>query len=113
VATAAAFAAWFAGLRHLNAATVGLVGLLNPVAAVILGTLVAGEPFGPRQIAGITIVLTGVLIGQRPGAWHRTRNAPHAADLPDDAEPVRQHVVPDDLAVTERDPADAAAGEPP
>ena len=39
IATALAFAAWFAGLRHLEAGTVGLIGLLNPVTGVLLGTL--------------------------------------------------------------------------
>jgi probable blue pigment (indigoidine) exporter len=44
IATALAFAAWFAGLRHLDAGTVGLVGLLNP-AAVRTG---AGARRDPR-----------------------------------------------------------------
>ncbi|KUL40426.1 ABC transporter permease, partial [Streptomyces sp. NRRL F-4489] len=43
VATAVAFAAWFAGLRRLPAATVGLVGLLNPVTGVVLGMALSGE----------------------------------------------------------------------
>jgi probable blue pigment (indigoidine) exporter len=43
VATALAFAAWFTGLRHLSAGTVGLIGLLNPVTGVLLGTTAAGE----------------------------------------------------------------------
>ena len=43
VATALAFVAWFTGLRHLGAGTVGLVGLSNPVTGVLLGTVVAGE----------------------------------------------------------------------
>src|SRR5215467_1211853 len=41
VATALAFAAWFAGLRRLRTGTVALIGLLNPVAGVLLGTAVA------------------------------------------------------------------------
>ncbi|UFS58833.1 DMT family transporter [Subtercola endophyticus] len=65
VATALAFVAWFTGLRHLPAGTVGLVGLLNPVTGVLLGTLVAGEVFGWRQAVGTALVLAGVLIGQR------------------------------------------------
>jgi probable blue pigment (indigoidine) exporter len=64
VATAVAFAAWFAGLRHLGAATVGLVGLLNPVTGVLLGTAVAGEALTAAQLAGILLVLAGVLAGQ-------------------------------------------------
>ncbi|MFD5869640.1 EamA family transporter [Streptomyces sp. NPDC060322] len=64
VATALAFAAWFAGLRHLPAATVGLVGLLNPVTGVLLGTLTAGETLTARQFCGLGLVLAGVLLGR-------------------------------------------------
>ncbi|OUC91624.1 DMT family transporter [Streptosporangium minutum] len=67
VATALAFAAWFAGLRHLPAGTVGLVGLLNPVTGVLLGTTVAGEALTARQLCGLVLVLLGILLGQ-PGA---------------------------------------------
>ncbi|GGF22363.1 ABC transporter permease [Subtercola lobariae] len=65
IATALAFVAWFTGLRHLPAATVGLIGLLNPVTGVLLGTCVAGEAFGPRQAFGTLLVLAGVVVGQR------------------------------------------------
>ncbi|SDZ09614.1 DMT family transporter [Herbiconiux ginsengi] len=65
VATALAFVCWFTGLRHLPAGTVGLVGLLNPVTGVLLGTLVAGETFGLPQAFGTALVLAGVVIGQR------------------------------------------------
>lgn len=64
VATALAFVAWFAGLRRLPAATVGLVGLLNPVTGVVLGALVAGELLSGRQLAGLGIVLAGIALGQ-------------------------------------------------
>ncbi|PXA70374.1 DMT family transporter [Cryobacterium arcticum] len=65
VATAVAFTAWFAGLQHLPAATVGLTGLLNPVAGVLLGVVVAGEGLGARQLAGLSLVLVGMVVGQR------------------------------------------------
>ncbi|MGV8882014.1 MAG: EamA family transporter [Rhodoglobus sp.] len=65
VATALAFVAWFTGLRHLPAGTVGLIGLLNPVTGVLLGVLIAGEPFGIPQLAGVALVLAGVTLGQR------------------------------------------------
>lgn len=64
VATAVAFAAWFTGLRRLSAGTVGLLGLLNPVTGVLLGTLVAGETLTVRQLAGIALVLCGIVLGQ-------------------------------------------------
>lgn len=65
VATALAFLAWFSGLRRLPAGTVGLVGLLNPVTGVLLGTALVGEAFGPRQAVGAALVLGGVVLGQR------------------------------------------------
>ncbi|MEV0349419.1 DMT family transporter [Nonomuraea sp. NPDC050680] len=64
VATALAFAAWFAGLRHLSAATVGLIGLLNPVTGVLLGTALAGETLTAQQVCGLVLVLSGILLGQ-------------------------------------------------
>ncbi|UUU36398.1 DMT family transporter [Streptomyces sp. CA-210063] len=70
IATALAFAVWFTGLRHLPAGTVGLIGLLNPVTGVLLGTAVAGETLTGRQLCGLLLVLTGVVLG-RPGRADR------------------------------------------
>jgi probable blue pigment (indigoidine) exporter len=64
VGTALAFAAWFTGLRHLTAAGVGLIGLLNPVTGVLLGTLVAAETLDAQAWGGLALVLAGVLTGQ-------------------------------------------------
>ncbi|WP_431045915.1 EamA family transporter [Streptomyces sp. P1-3] len=75
VATALAFVAWFAGLRHLPAATVGLVGLLNPVTGVLLGTAIAGEALTAQQVCGLLLVLTGILLG-RPAARGDRRPRP-------------------------------------
>lgn len=80
VATALAFAAWFTGLRHLKAGTVGLIGLLNPVTGVLLGTVLGGELLTIQQIGGIALVLAGIGLGQsagrpgpRSGLGHRSR----------------------------------------
>jgi probable blue pigment (indigoidine) exporter len=67
VATALAFVAWFTGLRHLPASTVGLIGLLNPVTGVLLGHLLATETLGARQVVGLALVLIGVVVGRRRG----------------------------------------------
>ncbi|HEY3710949.1 MAG TPA: DMT family transporter [Amycolatopsis sp.] len=64
VATALAFAAWFTGLKHLPAASVGLIGLLNPVTGVLLGTLLAGDTLTGQQLGGIALVLAGLVLGQ-------------------------------------------------
>ncbi|MER8105958.1 EamA family transporter [Kitasatospora sp. NPDC094016] len=78
VATALAFALWFAGLRHLPAGTVGLLGLLNPLAGVLLGAGLAGEGLGVRQVCGLALVLAGVLLG-RPRGPARPAEASAAA----------------------------------
>ncbi|WP_339134105.1 EamA family transporter [Streptomyces sp. f51] len=64
IATALAFAAWFTGLRHLPTGTVGLIGLLNPVTGVLLGTVVAGEVLTVQQLGGLVLVLAGVVLGR-------------------------------------------------
>ncbi|MFB7979153.1 DMT family transporter [Streptomyces vinaceus] len=78
VATALAFAAWFAGLRRLPASTVGLLGLLNPVTGVLLGTAIAGEALTIRQICGLLLTLTGILLG-RKGGFLTVRNGRNSA----------------------------------
>ncbi|MDN4596532.1 EamA family transporter [Leifsonia virtsii] len=76
VATALAFVVWFAGLRHLPAGTVGLVGLLNPVTGVVLGAIVAGELLTLRQLLGLGIVLAGIAAGRlRPPAGQSPRDS--------------------------------------
>nr|WP_083976013.1 EamA family transporter [Herbidospora sakaeratensis] len=76
VATALAFTAWFAGLRRLPAGTVGLIGLLNPVTGVVVGTLVAAETLTPVQVGGLALTFAGILLG-RPV----TRKRPPAAGV--------------------------------
>ena len=41
-----------------------MVGLLNPVAGVVIGIALAGEAFGVAQALGMVLVLGGVLLGQ-------------------------------------------------
>lgn len=68
VATAIAYVAWFAGLRHLSGAAIGVIGLLNPVTGVLLGVLLGGETFGVPQAVGLALVISGVVLGVRAGA---------------------------------------------
>lgn len=79
VATALAFAAWFTGLRHLPAGTVGLVGLLNPVTGVLLGATLANEPLTVRQGCGLVLVFGGLLLGR--AASGRPPRIPVMADV--------------------------------
>lgn len=84
IATAVAFAAWFTGLQHLPAGTVGLIGLLNPVTGVLLGTALAAETLSLQQVAGILLVLTGIVLGQPAvSRWNRRRRARHSLPVAD------------------------------
>ncbi|MDL9981557.1 DMT family transporter [Microbacterium sp. ASV49] len=76
IATALAYVTWFSALKHLRGDTVGLIGLLNPVAGVLLGVLVAGDVLGPRQWAGLTLVLVGIAA---PLAFRRSPTSPLTA----------------------------------
>ena len=86
VATALANLAWFAGLAHLRAATVGVVGLLNPVTGVLLGALAAHETFTLEQVAGIALVLVGILAAAAP--TRRIPGQPEPTALPAPGTPV-------------------------
>ena len=57
-----AYSAYLYALNHLPVATVSLYAYINPVIAVILGTLFAGERFSPRVVAAAALVLGGVAI---------------------------------------------------
>lgn len=63
VATALAFACWFAGMQRLPAGTVGILALLNPATGVLLGVAVGGERLSSLQAVGIALVLCAVAIG--------------------------------------------------
>jgi probable blue pigment (indigoidine) exporter len=85
VATAIAYAAWFSGLAHLPASSVGLIGLLNPATGVLLGTAIAGEMLSVRQVVGLVLIVVGLLFSQRI-AGQRPRR-PQRADRRTAAEP--------------------------
>ncbi|KRA24092.1 ABC transporter permease [Microbacterium sp. Root61] len=83
VATAVAYVAWFAGLRRLAPATVGIIGLLNPLTGVLLGVVVAGEVFGLPQAVGFALVVVGIVVGtMRPRRQKADGIRPSAGDAP-------------------------------
>jgi drug/metabolite transporter (DMT)-like permease len=56
-------------LRNAPTTLVGTYAYVNPFVAVLLGTVVLGEPFGWRMLVGGGIVLAAVaLIVRRPRA---------------------------------------------
>jgi drug/metabolite transporter (DMT)-like permease len=58
------YSAYTYALRHLPTATVSLYAYANPVIAMILGAVIASEPFGPRVVIASLMVLTGSALVQ-------------------------------------------------
>jgi drug/metabolite transporter (DMT)-like permease len=56
------FTAYAYALKHLPVATVSLYAYVNPVIAVILGTLILHEPFNARMGVAAAIVLAGMVL---------------------------------------------------
>ena len=52
-------------LKHLPVATVSLYAYVNPVIAMVLGTLVLGEPLQSTLAAGGAVVLVGMAMVRR------------------------------------------------
>jgi drug/metabolite transporter (DMT)-like permease len=62
VGSIAGFSAYAYALKHLPVSTVALYAYVNPVLAVMLGTLVLGERFTPRIAVAAAVVLAGMAI---------------------------------------------------
>ena len=56
------FAAYAYALKHLPVATVSLYAYVNPIIAVVLGTLVLREPFSARMGVAAAVVLAGMAL---------------------------------------------------
>ena len=54
------FSAYAYALKHLPVATVSLYAYVNPVIAVVLGTLILSEPLSPRLVVAGAVVLAGM-----------------------------------------------------
>jgi drug/metabolite transporter (DMT)-like permease len=59
------FGATTAALRHLPAATVSVVAILEPVGAALLAWWWFDESLAPDQLAGVVLVLSGIVLALR------------------------------------------------
>ena len=64
VGTMVTFLLVAAALRHISATRVGLIAMLEPVAASAVAFLWLGESFGAAQLLGGAIVLAAILLAQ-------------------------------------------------
>lgn len=72
-----AYTLWFRGIQQLPAIVPGLLALLSPVVATILGAVIAGETFNVIQVIGMIIVLGALVSGQLAA---RPKTRVHAAE---------------------------------
>lgn len=70
------YSVWFAGIRALPVTATALLGILSPLTAAFLGSLIAGEWLTPIQLVGFAVALTAMVAGQvAPGRRKRTVSA--------------------------------------
>ena len=62
------FSAYVYLLKHSTMARVSTYAFVNPVVAVLLGWLVAGEPIGPLTVLAGALIITAVVLILRPVA---------------------------------------------
>jgi drug/metabolite transporter (DMT)-like permease len=62
VGSIVAYSAYIYTLKHLPVSTISLYAYINPVIAMVLGSLVLAEPFGVRTAVASAIVLAGVAL---------------------------------------------------
>ncbi|WP_068171818.1 DMT family transporter [Rothia sp. ND6WE1A] len=60
-----AYICWFTGVTRLPASTVSIIGLLNPLTGLVLGTVLAGEVLSFVQVLGCLAILGGIYAGVR------------------------------------------------
>jgi len=65
VGSLAGYTAYIYALKYLPVSVVSLYAYANPVIAVLLGTLLLAEPFGPRVIVATATVLLGITVVPR------------------------------------------------
>jgi drug/metabolite transporter (DMT)-like permease len=62
VGSIVAYSSYIYTLKHLPVSTISLYAYINPVIAMVLGSLILAEPFGVRTAAASAIVLAGVAL---------------------------------------------------
>ncbi|HEV2675769.1 MAG TPA: DMT family transporter [Aliidongia sp.] len=65
VGGAATFWLWSAGLARTTPTRVAVTVALNPVSAMLVGSLWLGEPIGPALLCGLGAVVAGILVATR------------------------------------------------
>jgi drug/metabolite transporter (DMT)-like permease len=65
VVTFASYLAWFWLMRHYPATRIASFTLLTPLAGLLFGVLLLGEPLTPRLVIGLAAVSAGLVLVNR------------------------------------------------
>jgi RarD protein len=65
VHTGIAYLLYFSGIKGIEAQRAALLSYIDPITAVIFGTVFLSEPLGPTQIIGGVLILGSTLLGER------------------------------------------------
>ena len=87
VGTVLAFGLYFWLLRHASATAMSLIAFAVPMIALALGAVLGAEPVGPRTVAGMLAILSGValVVLGKGGRGARLRSPARSAAEPVDA----------------------------
>lgn len=66
------FTSFIYSMARLPVALVSIYTFVNPIVAVLLGSLFFGEPFGSREVIAMVIIFVGIALVK----WSETRNRP-------------------------------------
>ena len=67
LAIVAGYYVWINGVQKLGAARTAVYNNLNPVTAVIIGSIFLGEAITAPQIVGATLIISGLYVARRAG----------------------------------------------
>lgn len=80
--TAVAFLAFFALIGEVGPARAPLFTYVNPVVAILLGTIVLGEALTGALLIGFPLVLLGCWLAATGGSWRLLRRRPAPPPVP-------------------------------
>ena len=79
--TTVAFALFFAGIKHLRAAQVGVIMYADPLSAVLFSQLVLGEQFFWQTLVGGSLIIgAGIWATAHPGGARNEREDPRSPE---------------------------------
>lgn len=82
IVTAAAFVAWYSGVRRLGIARAGLFAGLTPISTVCCAILLGTSTLSPLRVVGATLVAIGVVAGLRASSTRQPQAAEDSIPTP-------------------------------